>query len=713
MPWNWQGRGDNSTEIGGSRGSYEEASVAHAWPKYEGEYLAKRLKEGKGKYAGPKGKGAPDEIKEFIYFDKISEDYKQEADECLKQEFSQWLLGQHQDNENREIYKNGEGKPVRKAVFRYDNEIPGSKLKADWKPTWWGQKQLTHLPGVREYLTNMKVHSAANDFKMNLLAEFGPQDLEQAWVYFKHWVKGRPVAPEVTMSMPLQHPGIFGDGQMLPPGMKSWRETAGDDKMKQTPSQQAEMKNRAAENSASSDAKDVGKNIDESVLKEIQSRFNEQQSTIESLYIALQTTQAEIARLNASTGISNEEKEQLSSTVADLQRQIELEREQNKASSNFSLEIAQKESQLFRTQAEELNAELEASVRSQGALAASLQSQEVQSQSILELAAQRERYLLAQQQSLRQGNAVLQDSLDQQVQHANLLMQQQQQLTSERDSLQNQQLLERMRATELYQQQERSLNAMQQITEEQRMALAAALNRNAEQQMYEYELDSKVKKESEQEQVARIAARVNEDQAQLLEMVDLVLPSPVKDDAVKDDPVEVDEDLNRVQDAVVSQLVKVIKMERDASHAVADAIEQGTPLQGEEALLPEMLAQVRENGLLKAHQKIVIAKQSTDINVKKEALKEVANIGNGISQEWPRISNAVALQITQKATLRKGRNIKGKAKKQAFATTSNQALGDRAFDDSDDEVQETGFLDAERRERLAYAAGNYHDLTNA
>lgn len=272
MPWNWQGRGDNSTEIGGSRGSYEEARVAHAWPKYEGDYLAKRLKEGKGKYAGPREKGAPDELAEFIYFDKISEDYKQEADECLKQEFSQWLLGQHEDNEKREIYKNGEGKPVRKAVFRYDNEIPGSKLKADWKPTWWGQKQLTHLPGVREYLTNMKVHSAANDFKMNLLAEFGPQDLEQAWVYFKHWVKGRPVAPEVTMSMPsvALPPGIFGDGQMLPPGMKSWREVAGDDKLK--PSD--EQLENAAENAASSDAKKIGASDDKNTIREMQEKID-------------------------------------------------------------------------------------------------------------------------------------------------------------------------------------------------------------------------------------------------------------------------------------------------------------------------------------------------------------------------------------------------------------------------------------------------------
>ena len=29
---------------------------------------------------------------------------------------------------------------------------------------------------------------------MNLLAEYGPQNIDQAWAYFKHWVKGRPIA---------------------------------------------------------------------------------------------------------------------------------------------------------------------------------------------------------------------------------------------------------------------------------------------------------------------------------------------------------------------------------------------------------------------------------------------------------------------------------------------------------------------------------------
>jgi len=83
---------------------------------------------------------------------------------------------------------------------------------------------LTHLPGVRDYLRDQKRLATEADLRMNLLAETGPQNLEQAWVYFKHWVKGRPVGPEVCMTERLDIPGEFGDGSMMPDGMKGWRQ---------------------------------------------------------------------------------------------------------------------------------------------------------------------------------------------------------------------------------------------------------------------------------------------------------------------------------------------------------------------------------------------------------------------------------------------------------------------------------------------------------
>lgn len=91
MPWHWQGRGLNDDD----RSTPREAAVAHAWPKYEAEYLRKRLVEGGGKYGdGPNGI-ASDVVQEMVYFDKISDDYKREADECLKKEFKDWLTGSH------------------------------------------------------------------------------------------------------------------------------------------------------------------------------------------------------------------------------------------------------------------------------------------------------------------------------------------------------------------------------------------------------------------------------------------------------------------------------------------------------------------------------------------------------------------------------------------------------------------------------------------
>ena len=52
---------------------------------------------------------------------------------------------------------------------------------------------------------------------MNLLAEHGPQDLEQAWMYFKHWVKGRPLSDAVSLGTPrpegrtMEHRSIIGN----------------------------------------------------------------------------------------------------------------------------------------------------------------------------------------------------------------------------------------------------------------------------------------------------------------------------------------------------------------------------------------------------------------------------------------------------------------------------------------------------------------------
>ena len=193
----WQGRGSEDVKQGGAKGTPAESKVAHAWPTYEAEYLQKRLTEGRGKYAP--GSLALDPAKQNVYLDKVADDYKEEADEALHTEFLAWLQGRHDENVNPTPYVNEAGAPSRRYTDAKD--LPDGKLIGEewdnnsgeaWHATWWGQNSLLHLPGVREYLRGMKTKSYEADLQMNLLAEHGPQDLSQAWMYFKHWVKRRP-----------------------------------------------------------------------------------------------------------------------------------------------------------------------------------------------------------------------------------------------------------------------------------------------------------------------------------------------------------------------------------------------------------------------------------------------------------------------------------------------------------------------------------------
>ena len=219
MPWGWDTRGPVDVALGGNKGTPEEAKVAHAWPAYEARYLEHRLNTARGKYNSLSLEPA----QEYVYLDKITEDYKQEADECLRQEFNDWLQGKHSANLNETSYENEAGKPVRRKVIKTTggsvvSEPWNPEADGKWNPTWWGEKQLTHLPGVRNYLRENEEHRMKNELHMNLLAEFGPQDIEQAWMYFKHWVKGRPVGPETCPDLLRSNvPGDRADFGHMPP----------------------------------------------------------------------------------------------------------------------------------------------------------------------------------------------------------------------------------------------------------------------------------------------------------------------------------------------------------------------------------------------------------------------------------------------------------------------------------------------------------------
>ena len=125
---------------------------------------------------------------ELVYLQNATKGYEAEAEECLKKEFKDWLTGTHEDNYMPKVYDNTKGGAIRR-------DMRGHQLDG-WKPTWWGPHQLTYLPGVREYLREQATLADKNSLDMNKLAHLGPQNVEEAWAYFKHWVKGRPVGPE-------------------------------------------------------------------------------------------------------------------------------------------------------------------------------------------------------------------------------------------------------------------------------------------------------------------------------------------------------------------------------------------------------------------------------------------------------------------------------------------------------------------------------------
>ena len=195
MTWGWTARLDGSatgTTGGGTRGGVADAGKTEAWPRYEAEYLKRALQSEAYKYDA----SGLDPQQRSIYLDRVTARYKEEADEALKAEFDQWLLGKHAANnaENETVYENADGKPVRRWVYRSkeaEDLEGGSKVgqaRAGWKHTPWGRASLGHLPGVREYFQKQE-DAWREDLKLQLLAEHGPQNIDDAWKYFKHWAE--------------------------------------------------------------------------------------------------------------------------------------------------------------------------------------------------------------------------------------------------------------------------------------------------------------------------------------------------------------------------------------------------------------------------------------------------------------------------------------------------------------------------------------------
>jgi hypothetical protein len=190
MPWNWNGGSKMDVRQGGSRGSVEESKVPAAWPEYEADYLKRRLRTGVEKWDST---GLQTLAQKTVYLQEVAKNHKAEAEECLKSDFKLWLEGRHPvyNDPNREY----EGQAPRRHVYRTsDGENRVTEPMDNWKATPWGTDQLTHLPGVRQFLRDELEEGEKQTLHMNLLAEHGPQTLEEAWMYFKHWVAERPLS---------------------------------------------------------------------------------------------------------------------------------------------------------------------------------------------------------------------------------------------------------------------------------------------------------------------------------------------------------------------------------------------------------------------------------------------------------------------------------------------------------------------------------------
>ena len=184
MPWGWAPRHESRAQ------SHTEPSSTAPWKEHSALVLKRMLASNQGRF-NTDGINGPAQA---AYLQKqIQVGVREETEADLVHGFRAWLQGTHSENTKKrtDTYENKpDGRPHRRKMdgTRYDTE------KTDWQSTPWGDAQLTHLPGVREWLREEAIATDKADLEMQLLAEYGPHDIESAWRYYKHWVLKRPIS---------------------------------------------------------------------------------------------------------------------------------------------------------------------------------------------------------------------------------------------------------------------------------------------------------------------------------------------------------------------------------------------------------------------------------------------------------------------------------------------------------------------------------------
>ena len=230
MPWNWNVHGEKV-------GRPAEAAAKATWQDYDAEYLKYMLRGDASRNSRFDTTDLNDAEKQ-VYLQEVTKGYEREAEACLKQEFKQWLQGTHEENvkakdkKAESYYQNKmsetDGGPKRRSVHGKVFDLPDNvNGHTGWQATRWGTKPLTHLEGVRDFLRDDMAENDAAERDMNLLAHYGPQNLDEAWIYFKHWVKRRPVS---TRCNPRELGQVDSDNpRMIGTGPSNWQSPTPDE----------------------------------------------------------------------------------------------------------------------------------------------------------------------------------------------------------------------------------------------------------------------------------------------------------------------------------------------------------------------------------------------------------------------------------------------------------------------------------------------------
>ena len=148
--------------------------------------------------------------------EKLAEGLEAKLDAQLELEFKQWLNGVHPVNcSDAKDRKAMVMDVIRDQSNNYNPAMDPHKNLRTFTHTWWRTNDLKHLPGVRDYLTTDEQKVREEKLKLSKLAHFGPQNVQEAWAYFKTFVKDLeedPVAFDPTMSNYWRnYPALQGD----------------------------------------------------------------------------------------------------------------------------------------------------------------------------------------------------------------------------------------------------------------------------------------------------------------------------------------------------------------------------------------------------------------------------------------------------------------------------------------------------------------------